>query len=188
MTKSITKNSACRGSEAPLPAECDSRAERVLRLIHWSSTASRHLRRQLAEVAAAFDLTDNELLVVWLCRGTGWVQVELAGTIGVSPAQMSGTVDRLGSRGLVAMHRPTMDRRRQVWRTTTGGLALLERIAPRLDELAASLSGGQGASEEPASEALYQRLAKAAGSGRLPSTKAELPDNENQQGACKEAA
>jgi DNA-binding MarR family transcriptional regulator len=188
MPKSITKSAAGPASESPPPIDVDSRAERLLRLIHWSSTASRQLRRQLAEVAATFDLTDNELLVVWLCRGTGWVQVELAGTIGVSPAQMSGTVDRLGSRGLVAMHRPTMDRRRQVWRTTGGGLALLERIAPRLEELAASLSGGLDAGEEPATEALYQRLAEAIGSGRAPPTKAELPDNENQQRACKEAA
>jgi DNA-binding MarR family transcriptional regulator len=114
--------------------------------------------------------------------------VDLAGTIGVSPAQMSGTVDRLGSRGLVAMHRPTMDRRRQVWRTTSDGLELLERIAPRLDELATSLSDGQGAGEKPTTEALYQRLAEATGGGRAPPTKAELPDNEDQQRACKEAA
>ena len=188
MTKSTTKSAACRGSELPPAADSDSRAERLLRLIHWSSTASRQLRRQLAEVAAVFDLTDNELLVVWLCRGTGWVQVELAGTIGVSPAQMSGTVDRLGSRGLVAMHRPTMDRRRQVWRTTSGGLELLERIAPRLDELAAALSGGPDDGDEPTTEALYQRLAEATGSGRAPPTKADLPDTEDQQRACKEAA
>ena len=90
------------GSKLP---PSDSQADRLLRLVHWTSAASRHLRRRLAEVAEAFDLSDTELLVVWLCSGGGRVQVDLAGAIGISPAQMSGMVERLRSRGLVAMHR-----------------------------------------------------------------------------------
>jgi len=183
-------NECTNGREGPLSTTLagESGAERLLRLIHWSSTASRHLRRQLADVTAAFELTDSELLVIWLCRGTGWVQVELAGTIGVSPAQMSGTVDRLRSRGLVGMHRPTMDRRRQVWRTTSGGQALLNLIAPRLDELAASLRDGLSADDEQAAASLCQRLAETAASGKTAPPKASLADPVNQQPLSKEAA
>jgi DNA-binding MarR family transcriptional regulator len=166
----------------------ESRTDRVLRIIHWSSAAGRQLRRQLADVATAFDLSDSELLVVWLCRGMGWVQVELAGAIGVSPAQMSGIVERLGSRGLVEMHRPTIDRRRQVWRTTGEGAALLDRIAPHLDELAAALGDGLSADEEHAAGKLCQRLAEAATSGRGAVPRATLHDNLDQQGVRKEAA
>ena len=43
----------------------------------------------------SFDLSDSELLVVWLCSGGGRIQVELAAAIGISPAQMSGMVERL---------------------------------------------------------------------------------------------
>src|SRR5262245_34273979 len=117
----------------------DSQADRLLRLVHWTSSASRQLRRRLAEVGQALSLSDTELLVIWLCSGGGRVQVELAGLIGISPAQMSGMVERLRSRGLVAMHRLAMDRRRQVWRTTPCGQSLLSHAAKHLNELAASV-------------------------------------------------
>lgn len=164
-----------------------SQADRLLELIHSLNTAGRHLRRHLAELAATFDLTDNELLVVWQCRGTGWVQVELAGSIGVSPAQMSGMVDRLGSRGLVGMHRPTMDRRRQVWRTTSAGQQLLAEIAPHLEQLAAQLFGGFSAADEQATVGICQRLAKAA-SERGSHAKSVPQANKDRQRSWKEAA
>jgi DNA-binding MarR family transcriptional regulator len=141
----------------------DSHADRLLRLVHWTSTASRHLRKRLAELAKPFDLSDTELLVVWLCSGGGRIQVELAGAIGISPAQMSGMVERLRSRGLVAMHRLAMDRRRQVWRTTAGGQTLLADAAVQLNELAAGISLGLNAEEQNAAERLCERLAEAAG-------------------------
>ena len=51
-------------------------------------------------------------------------------------------VERLRSRGLVAMHRLAMDRRRQVWRTTPAGQTLLSQAAKHLNELAASVGDG----------------------------------------------
>src|SRR5262245_50172842 len=133
-----------------------SSAERLLRLIHWSGAVSRQLRRQLSEAASACGLTDNELLVVWLCRDEGRVQVDLAGAIGVSPAQMSGVVERLGARGLVAMHRPTIDRRRQVWQSSAAGQSLLHSIAPRLESLAAALEARLTLGEQETAASLCQ--------------------------------
>src|SRR6188768_3581281 len=75
------------------PSPNDSQADRLLKLVHWTSAASRHLRRRLAEVAESIGLSDSELLVTWLCCGGGRIQVELAGAIGMSPAQMSGMVE-----------------------------------------------------------------------------------------------
>jgi DNA-binding MarR family transcriptional regulator len=178
MTKPLKQSAAAR----------DSRAELLLRLIHWSSAASRQLRRQLTEMAAAFDLSDHELLVVWLCRDGGRVQVELAGAIGVSPAQMSGIVERLRSRGLVGMHRPTMDRRRQVWRTSVAGQALLDRAAPRLEELAESLDTSVSSAEQEVAESLCQRLADATGAERSAAPTAGSSVNQDEQRVCKEAA
>lgn len=144
------------------PLETDSQAERLMRLVHWTSSASRHLRRRLAEIAAVLDLSDNELLVVWLCSSSGQVQVELAGAIGISPAQMSGLVERLRSRGLVAMYRLAGDRRRQLWRTTPAGQALLKQAIHDLNELAASIKSDLSDAEQQTAQTLCERLAQAA--------------------------
>src|SRR5215510_7646639 len=142
------------GEELP---PSDSHADRLLRLVHWTSNASRHLRKRLAELAKPLELSDTELLVVWLCSGGGRIQVDLAGAIGISPAQMSGMVERLRSRGLVAMHRLAMDRRRQVWRTTQAGQTLLAEAADHLNQLATCIRGALSDVEQNAAEDLCER-------------------------------
>jgi DNA-binding MarR family transcriptional regulator len=170
------------------PQPSDSQADRVLRLVHWTSTASRHLRRRLADVGEMLGLSDTELLVLWLCSGGDRVQVDLAGVIGISPAQMSGMVERLRSRGLVAMHRLAMDRRRQVWRTSAAGQTLLVRAAQHLSALSGAIASGLSASEQQAAQTLCQRLAEVvAVSARRPSTKTAADHHELQR-ASKEAA
>ena len=154
-------------------------AEHLLGLVHWLSAASRQVRRSLADVAAACELSDSELLIVWLCSGTGRVQVELAAAIGVSPAQMSGLVDRLGQRGLVGMSRPASDRRRQVWKTTTAGQNVLTQVAAPLERLALALADRVAPHEQRLMRTLCERLAAAAESAR---------DSDNDQRLGKEAA
>jgi DNA-binding MarR family transcriptional regulator len=159
-----------QGPPDPQPTRIGPQAQLLLELIHWSSTASRQLRRQLAELASEFDLSDSELLVLWLCDDSGWVQVDLATAIGVSPAQMSGIVDRLGCRNLVAMHRPSIDRRRQVWRTTASGQELLGRAANHLESLAASLQS-LSSDEQQIATKLCHRLTEGAGASEERSRK-----------------
>jgi DNA-binding MarR family transcriptional regulator len=156
----VAVSTACAG-ETPAPQIGGPPAERLLRLVHWTSAASRHLRRRLAEIAAEFDLSDAELLVVWLCHGGGHVQVELAGAIGISPAQMSGLVERLRARGLVEMQRQAMDRRRQVWRTSPAGALLLCDIAERFETLAAEIHGALDSDQQQALEMLCERIVEA---------------------------
>ena len=102
--------------------------ERLMHLVHRTSGAGRLLRRLLADLAATAGLSDAELLLVWLCTGQsqGWVQVDLAIAVGLSPAQTSGMVERLRQRGLIEMQRLATDRRRQVWRATTTGAATMD--------------------------------------------------------------
>lgn len=138
-------------------------AEQLLWLIHWLSAAGRQLRRKLADVAAESDLSDSELLVVWLCGGEGRVQVELAAAVGVSPAQMSGLVERLGQRGLVAMNRPARDRRRQVWKTAPAGRELLASLAAPLQSFAASLECRLATHEQRLLQELCEQLASTDG-------------------------
>ena len=167
----------------------DLQAQHLLRLIHWMGSANRQLRRKLAEVAAHFALSDTELLVVWLCCGNGRIQVELAGALGISPAQMSGLVERLRTRGLVAVHRLAVDRRRQVWRTTAAGMVLLEQVARHLDELVTAVTHCLRLDEQQAVVALCERLAEAlaAADSRGTAKPASSPVEEAQY-ASKEAA
>lgn len=154
-------------------------AEHLLGLAHWLSAASRQVRRGLADAAAACELSDSELLIIWLCSGAGRVQVELAAASGVSPAQMSGLVDRLGQRGLVAMSRPASDRRRQVWKTTPAGHAVLVQVALPLARLAQGLAEGVAPHEQRQMRVLCERLAAAAELAR---------SLENESPSGKEAA
>jgi DNA-binding MarR family transcriptional regulator len=120
----------------------DASDERLLRLVERASGAGRALRRLLADHAAAASLSDAELLVVWLSgdrAGQGMVQGDLAAAIGVSPALMSGLVERLRQRGLIEVQRSAVDRRRQVWRTTEQGRQILAELRPHLARAAALL-------------------------------------------------
>jgi DNA-binding MarR family transcriptional regulator len=169
-----------------LPAG-DAPPERLLRLAHWTSTASRHLRRRIAEATAALDLSETELIIVWLCSGGGRVQIDLAAATGISPAQMSGLVERLRSRGLVAMHRLARDRRRQMWRATSAGEGLLANAAQHLSDLATCLAQQVSEHEQLLAQSLCQQLAEAASAGSRSAGKSAAVPNKLQP-VCKEAA
>jgi DNA-binding MarR family transcriptional regulator len=157
----------------------------LLELVRQTSSAGRALRRLLADEAASEGLNDAELLVIWLCAGgnsPGVVQGELAAAIGVSPALMSGTVERLRSRELITRHRSPIDRRRQVWQTTIRGHACLARLRERLAALSAALETRMTSDQQRETGTLCQRLASAAeaiGTPELPRTgglQATAPD------------
>ncbi|MBM4001512.1 MAG: winged helix-turn-helix transcriptional regulator [Planctomycetes bacterium] len=101
-------------------------------------TGGRDLRRAFGRAASADELTDTEFLVIWAChcRGeSGMAQCDLAETVGLSPAQISGLVEGLSVRGYV---RPVggMDRRRHLWRAAPHAVARVRSIAGRFDEMA----------------------------------------------------
>jgi DNA-binding MarR family transcriptional regulator len=118
----------------------------------------------LADLASDAGLSDAELLTAWLSLSeeSGRIQGDLAAAIGVSPAQMSGIVERLRKRGLIEMQRSTLDRRRQVWRGTAAARQLLEQIRPQLAQLAERIDGLIPPAEQSAAESLCQRLSAAA--------------------------
>ena len=147
------------GPSDRLPAE----AERLLQLLVHLSVTSRTLRRRLAELASRGDLSEHELLVIWLCVAAGRVQSELAATLGISPAQMSGLVERLRARGLVELQRLVQDRRRHVWRTSGHGREVLRNAVPRVQELARDLMHRLSEEEQQMLLTLCQRLAGACG-------------------------
>lgn len=112
-------------------------AERMLacgRLLHG------HISRQ----AGRHQLSEAEFSLLWACRdipSSGVGQNELAARLAVSPAQVSGLVERLRRKGLLEGHRPSHDRRRQHWQLTPEGRDTLQAVlagladwAGRLDE------------------------------------------------------
>lgn len=115
-----------------------------LRLVMQVGTVARAARRQLAVQVAGSELSEQEFLVLWLCDDatlTPRSQGELADVVGVSPAQMSGLVDRLRRRDLLQFERLGRDRRRQVWQLTVEGRALLTEVCRQLAVAGAKLSG-----------------------------------------------
>jgi DNA-binding MarR family transcriptional regulator len=135
--------------------------DRLLDLVHWSSAASRQLRRCLGLLAQGASLTDCELLTIWLCLQSeaGLVQGELAAAIGVSPAQMSGIAERLRQRGLIEMHRQTLDRRRQVWRGTPAARQVLDNLRTPLASLAAGVNSALPSADQQAAREHCERMA-----------------------------
>src|SRR5699024_6079634 len=86
------------------------------------------------------DLSDVEMSLLWQCHRAipvGQGQIELATAMSVSPAQISGLVEQLRERGLLAGCRDPRDRRRQVWQVTPAGNHLLEQVLVELEPLAA---------------------------------------------------
>lgn len=89
----------------------------------------RVLQKQLGIHARAAGVRDAEFLLLWACyRASGQNQRELADRLGMSTAQLSGLVEGLRSRGLLACRRAEMDRRRQEWTLTDSGGALVVQV------------------------------------------------------------
>lgn len=98
--------------------------------------------RRIAVWLGGSEINEPEFRLLWLLAGTcssdvsavPLDQADLAEQLVVSPAQVSGAVERLRSLGLVERVQHQRDRRRQLWRVTEAGDALLGRIVDRVHE------------------------------------------------------
>ena len=81
----------------------------------------------------------------------------------VSPAQMSSVAERLRQRGLLAMERSPLDRRRQVWRSTPAGRGLLAALQLQLLALAQQFEAFVPPADQQAAIALCEQLADKGG-------------------------
>jgi DNA-binding MarR family transcriptional regulator len=100
--------------------------------------------RRIATWLGGSEINEPEFRLLWLLAGTASAdvsavpldQADLAAQLVVSAAQVSGAVERLRSLGLVERIQHERDRRRQLWRVTGAGNALLRRIVDRVHEAA----------------------------------------------------
>lgn len=139
-------------------------AAQWLRLVEAMAFCGRQLRRTLGEVAAPAGLSDTECLILWACceappEGQG--QHELVTLLGVSPAQLSGLVERLSSQGWIVARRPAHDRRRQYWKLTPQGQALVTEL---LNDVSRWLAGAPQVLTLAEQQLLESRLVALGGS------------------------
>jgi DNA-binding MarR family transcriptional regulator len=104
----------------------------------------------LAGLLADFELNDTQLLLLWACRDAGSdgiAQKRLAALAGLSTAQVSGLVERMNHRGLIAECANSGDRRRRLWSVTAAGRdrldQILKRLTPLADQTEARLDGAE---------------------------------------------
>lgn len=106
--------------------------------------------RMIAAWLEGAEISEPEFRLLWLLAGAADLsataasmdQAELAEQLVVSPAQISGAVERLRDLGLLERAANRGDRRRQLWRVTVAGDALLRRI---VDQVAAVTSQREAA-------------------------------------------
>ena len=101
-----------------------------IHLVERLTVCSRLLRAGLDARMAACDLNPSQFSILWVCyhAESGAGQSQLADLLAVSPAHVSGLVEQLRRRRLLAGHRPPSDRRRQLWRLTPQGRNSVESV------------------------------------------------------------
>jgi DNA-binding MarR family transcriptional regulator len=113
--------------------------EAVLNLL----VAAGHVREQLDRVCAEFDVTHGQYNVLRILRGAhpeGYPRCEIANRMLERAPDVTRLIDRLEQRGLVERGRSEEDGRMSITRITKAGLDLLDRMAPRINDVNAHLA------------------------------------------------
>jgi DNA-binding MarR family transcriptional regulator len=118
------------GSNAPEP-QAPARIDAMCRGI----VAGKLATRELGALVRPVGLVEAEFRLLWELAKTGSDltnspkdQSGLADELAVSPAQISGLVERLRSQGLIESSSVGGDRRRQAWRLTAAGQQVTARV------------------------------------------------------------
>jgi DNA-binding MarR family transcriptional regulator len=125
------------------------------------ATVSRMVREGLARRLEAYALGWAQFSLLWVCREgptEGIGQNELSTLLGVSSAHISALVEQLRSKDLIVGRRATSDRRRQLWRLTDTGHALIEVVLADLSGWADELNRRLGADDARFLDGIVQRL------------------------------
>jgi len=121
--------------------------------VRWTELAgkilvcSRMLREQLSRRADRQEISEGELFLLWACRKAppmGAGQSQLAESIAVSPAHISGLVEQLRKKGLLEPRRDPADRRRQLWRISPAGYAAIKTVLDDLTDWAGEIQAKLG--------------------------------------------
>lgn len=118
-------------------SEADQQLEEACQII----SHGRILARQLAKALHSFGLNESEFRLLWLLRNSDATnnsycldQRSIAALLGLSPAQVSTTVEKLRQQGIVESLGDGKDRRRQLWQLTAAGSNRVSNISHRLNQ------------------------------------------------------
>jgi DNA-binding MarR family transcriptional regulator len=110
-------------------------SQQWVELTELIARCERLLRDDLAERTSPQGISESQFSVLWACHQAppgGLSQNELAQALALSAAHISGQVEQLRAKGLMAGHRRAPDRRRQVWQLTDQGHRQLEMLFEQL--------------------------------------------------------
>ncbi len=148
-------------------------------LVERISLCSRLLRDNLAECTARRGVSEPVFMVLWASAEStleGLSQSQLAASLGLSPAHVSGLVEQLRQKGWLEGHRSAPDRRRQVWRLTPAGRAILEGLLQDMAPWAEELDMRLKDADHRALVELLRAVAEAAGESDVPRTLSTCPE------------
>lgn len=106
-----------------------------LELTELLGRCERLLRSEVQGASAARGLSEAQCSLLWACSQApvgGVSQSELSQALTLSAAHVSGQVEQLRGKGLLAGQRSAPDRRRQVWQLTDAGHAQLDELLSEL--------------------------------------------------------
>ena len=106
-----------------------------LELAELLSRCERLLRDEIQQRTARQGLSEAQFSLLWTCRQApagGLSQSELSQALALSAAHVSGQVEQLRAKGLLAGQRSAPDRRRQLWQLTSAGQAQLDTLLEEL--------------------------------------------------------
>ena len=92
---------------------------------------ARRVRVRLSALAGRHGLSEAEIEMLWACAKAppdGRSQNKLAGDLAVSPAHVSGVVERLRCAGLMQCSMVEGDRRLRLWQLTPAGQAIWQML------------------------------------------------------------
>ena len=137
----------------------------LMELAQELALCQRQLWSLLMECLRPWKLSYTEFVVLWICeRATvrGVPQKDLVTATGVSSAQISGVVERLRRRGLLAAERGPQDRRQQLWHLADDGRRLVAQLRTALAPAAEQLCERMSPLDTERLRELLQRLRIAA--------------------------
>jgi DNA-binding MarR family transcriptional regulator len=121
------------------------KAELIKKVVELQRRVNRVLRRQVPDAWLQLNITIPQLKSLFFISNQGSTSVgKLAAALGVTPANVTGIIDRLVEQGLVSRTENPEDRRMLVLRVTERGQALItdlrERQISRLSKVLSRLS------------------------------------------------
>jgi DNA-binding MarR family transcriptional regulator len=137
----------------------------LVELAHELALCQRQLWSLLMECLRPWELGPTEFVVLWLCERAavhGVPQKDLVTASGVSSAQMSGVVEQLRRRGLLAAERGPQDRRQQLWHLADEGRRMVAELRTALAPAAEHLCERMSPLDTERLRELLQRLRAAA--------------------------